>query len=117
MDATHSGLCPRATVRAILYVNFFLFALLVIPATHHWVDRGFFALRSANLEEVFGGLMQVWIVASTLVATMSFALLFWKNRRAGSTVSSIRFDAMLLLTWWILLVGVSAYSFVLGTGG
>ena len=29
----------RTIVRAILYVNFFLFGLFVIPTTHHWIEN------------------------------------------------------------------------------
>jgi hypothetical protein len=116
MDAAHPAMCSRSIVRAILYANFFLFALFVIPTTHHWVDRGFLALKSVNLEEVVGRSMQAWIVVSTIAATVLFGLAFWRNRRAQLSVTSIRLDGILLLTWWIALLGVCAYGFMLGMG-
>ena len=117
MDAAHPALRSRSIVRAILYANFFLFTLFVIPTTHHWVDRGFLALKSVNLEEVVGRSMQAWIVVSTIAATVLFGLAFWRNRRAQLPVTSIRFDGILLLTWWFVLLGVCAYGFMLGMGG
>ncbi len=117
MDAAHPAICSRAIVRAILYANFCLFALFVIPTTRHWVDREFLALRSVNLEEVVGRSMQAWIVASTITATVLFGLVLRKNRRAELSIPSIRLDGILLLAWWIALLGVCAYGFVLGMGG
>jgi predicted membrane protein len=61
--------------------------------------------------------MQVWIVASTILATVLFGLVVWKNRRAASPIRSIRLDGILLLTWWIALLGVCAYGSMLGMGG
>jgi hypothetical protein len=117
MNAASPAMRSRAIVRAILYPNFFLFALFVIPTTHHWVDLGFLAMRSIHLEDAVGRSMQVWIVASTILATVLFGLVVWKNRRAASPIRSIRFDGILLLTWWIALLGVCAYGFMLGMGG
>jgi hypothetical protein len=117
MDATFPGTCARAVIRAILYANFFLFALFVIPTMHHWVDRGFLAMRSIHFEDAVGRSMQVWIVASTILATVLFALFVWKNRGAASPIRSIRFDGILLLTWWIALLGMCAYGYMLGMGG
>ena len=69
----------RNIVRAILYANLFLFALFVIPTTHQWVDRGFLALRSINMEDVVGRSLQGWLVASTIIASALFGLIAWKN--------------------------------------
>jgi hypothetical protein len=117
MDVTHSAVCSRAVLRAILYANFFLFLLFVMPVTHHWVDQGFSALRSVNLEELVGRSMQVWIVGSTIIATFLFGLVFWKNRQKAQPIRSLRFDGILLFTWWVALLAVCAYGFMLGMGG
>lgn len=117
MDAASPAMCSRAIVRAILCANFFLFALFVIPTTHHWVDSGFLAMRSVHLEDAVGRSMQVWIVVSTILATVLYGLVVWKNRRATSPIRSTRFDGILLLVWWIALLGVCAYGFMLGMGG
>ena len=110
-------MCSRAIVRAILSANFFLFALFVIPTTHHFVDRGFLAMRSLHLEDAVGRSMQVWIVVSTILATALYGLVVWKNRRAAAPIRSTRFDGILLLAWWIVLLGVCAFGFMLGMGG
>lgn len=117
MDVAHPAMYSRAILRSILYTNFFLFALFVIPTTHRWVDRWFLALRSINLEDVVGRSLQVWTVASTIIATVLFGMVLWKNRRAALPMRSIRLDGILLLTWWIALLGVCAYAFMLGMGG
>jgi hypothetical protein len=113
MDVAH----PRVFVRAILYANFFLFALFVMPITHHWIDHGFLALKSINLEEVVGRSMQVWIVASTIIATVLFGVMLWKYRRSALPITAVRFEGILLLTWWLTLLGFLAYGFMLGMGG
>jgi hypothetical protein len=61
--------------------------------------------------------MQVWIVASTIIATALFIRMVWKNHRATVPITSVRFEGILLLTWWFLLVGLCAYGFMLGMAG
>ena len=61
--------------------------------------------------------MQVWIVVSTILATALYGLVTWRNRRAASPIRSTRFDGILLLAWWIVLLGVCAFGFMLGMGG
>ena len=119
MDTAHSTMCSRAFLRAILCANFLLSLLFVVPITHNWVDQAFLALRSKSieLEDFVGHSLQVWIVASTIIATVLFGLMLWNNRRATPPVRSIRFDGFLLLTWWLTLLGACAYGFMLGMGG
>jgi hypothetical protein len=119
MDAAHPAMYSRAILRAVLYANFSLLVLFVIPITHHWVDQAFFALRSRSirLEDFVGQSMQVWIVVSTIIATALFGLMLWSSRRAALPVRSIRFEGILLFTWWIALLGACAYGFMLGMGG
>jgi len=117
MRVAHPSTCYRAVVRAVVYANFFLFALFVIPITHQWVDHVFLALRRINLEKVIGRSMQVWIVASTIIATVLFGLMLRKNRRAAMSITPVRFEGILLLLWWLTLLGTCAYGFMLGLGG
>ena len=117
MDTAHPAICSHAFVRTILYANFCLFALFVIPITNHWVDRGFLALRSINMEDVVGRSLQVWIVTSTIIATALFTFVVWKSRRATAPIRALRFEAILLLIWWIIVLGACAYGFMLGMGG
>ena len=81
------------------------------------VDQGFLALRSINMEDVVGRSLQVWLVASTIIATALFGVVGWKNRRATLPAGSIKFEGILLLSWWIIVVGASVYGFALGIGG
>ena len=117
VDTEHPMTYSRNIVRAILYANLFLFALFVIPTTHHWVDRAFFALRSINMEDVVGRSLQGWLVASTVIATALFGLIAWKNGRATMPVRSFKLEGILLLGWWIVVLGACAYGFMVGMGG
>jgi hypothetical protein len=112
-------MCSRSIIRAVLCANLFLFVLFVIPVTHHWVDQGFRALRaiSNDVENVAGRSLQVWLVTSTVIATGLFGVVAWKNRRGGRPVRSLKFEGILLVTWWIIVVGACAYGFMLGMGG
>jgi hypothetical protein len=110
-------MCSRSIIRAILYANFLLFALFVIPLTHHWVDRGFLALRSIDIEDFAGRVLQVWLVGSTIIASGLFGLIVWQNRRATLTARPLKFEGILLLTWWIIVIGACVFGFVLGMGG
>ena len=117
MEAASALPRSRAIVRAILCANFLLFALSVIPVTDTWVDRQFLALRSLGFEDVAGRFLQVWIVGSTILATALFGLIVWKNRRGALAVRPIRFEGILLLLWWLVVLGSCLYGFVLGMAG
>ena len=54
---------------------------------------------------------------STIVATALFGLLLWKNRRTTPPIRSLRFEAILPLNWWIMVLGAYAYGFMLGMAG
>lgn len=110
----------RKTMRLILLINFLLFGLFVVPVTNHWIDKGLWALRSINLEDPVGWSLQIWLVGSTLVATALFGRMLWKKRRVTSAEvpsASLRFEGILLLAWWLVVLGASAYGFMLGMGG
>jgi hypothetical protein len=104
----------------MMLLNFFFFALFVIPPTHRWIDRGFLVLRAIHLEEPVGWSLQVWLVGSTLVATVLLGIMFWRKRRAvaaGLPSEPIRLEGMLVGGWWLIVIGVCAYAFMLGMGG
>src|SRR5215470_18809415 len=105
MDVTHPAMCSRAVLRTILYTNFILFFLFVVPITHRWIDHGFFILRALHLEDLIGRSMQVWIVGSTILATVIFGLAFWRSRQSAAA-RSLRFEGILLFTWWFALLAV-----------
>jgi hypothetical protein len=110
----------RKIIRLVTLVNFSIFVLLVIPVAHRWVDRGFLALRAINLEDPVGWSLQIWLVVSTLVITTLFGQMVWKNRRAtsaGLAVSPLKYEGMLVLTWWLVVLGACAYGYMLGMGG
>ena len=54
------------------------------------------------MEDVVGRSLQVWLVASTIIATALFGLVGWKNRRATLPAGSIKFPAGILRTGGLL---------------
>jgi hypothetical protein len=69
------------------------------------------------MEGVVGRSLQVWLVASTIIATALFSLVGWKNRRDTLPARSLKFDGFLLLSWWMIVIGACVYGFALGMGG
>jgi len=69
------------------------------------------------MEDVVGRTLQVWLVASTITATALFGQVGWKNRRATPPTQSLKFEGIMLLSWWIVVIGACVYGFVLGMGG
>jgi hypothetical protein len=70
-----------------------------------------------NIEDLVGRSLQAWLVGSTILATALFGLIAWKTRRATVPARSLKVEGILLLSWWIIVVGACAYGFVLGMGG
>jgi hypothetical protein len=42
---------------------------------------------------------------SAIVATALFGLIAWKNRRTTMPARSVKLEGILLLSWWIIVVG------------
>jgi hypothetical protein len=111
---------PRKAIRWITAFNFTVLAFFLITPAHTWIDRTFFALRSIHLEEPVGVSLQIWLVASTLFATVLLGRIIWLKRRAeseGLPSFSLILEATLLVAWWLTVLGASAYGFMLGIGG
>jgi hypothetical protein len=82
------------------------------------VDIGWIGLRlSARQNVTADHRLQVWLLASTLIATALFGLMLWNNRRGELPIRSIRFEGVLLIMWWITLLGACAYAYMEGMGG
>jgi len=94
--------------------------LFILPTTRRWIDRGFLALKAINLEDPVGWSLQVWLVGSTLVATVLLGTMFWRKQRAvavGLPSEPLRLEGILVAAWWLIVIGASAYAFMLGMGG
>jgi hypothetical protein len=110
----------RGAMRIILLINFTLLGLFVIPPAHRWVDRLFLAMRAIHSEQLAGRSLQIWILGSTVLATALFGWMVWKQRKAmfaGISSPQLSFEGILLLPWWVVLLGICAYGFALGMGG
>jgi hypothetical protein len=117
-EETFSG--SRKAIRLIMLVDYLIFGLFVIPPAHRWIDRGFLALKSISLEDPVGWSLQGWLLGSTVVATALFGRMAWKKWRAvsaGMVAAPLRFEGILLLAWWLVVLGACAYGFMLGMGG
>ena len=115
---TFSG--SRRAVRLITLFNLLVFALFVIPPAHRAVDRAFLALRSVHFEEPAGYSLEIWLVGSTLAATVLLGRLMWRRRRAisaGLPSVSLTLETTLVAAWWLAALGACAYGFLLGMGG
>jgi hypothetical protein len=84
------------------------------PGSSHELDL---KLRRLGIENIIGRGMQFWFVASTIIATALFGFVLWKNRREALPITSVRFEGIMLLSWWLALLGICAYFFMLGMGG
>jgi hypothetical protein len=103
--------------RLLVIINFALLSLLLGPGRSHEFDL---ALRRAGIEDVIGRSFQIWIVSSTILSTTAFAFTAYrkvKTSASDTALPSIRLDAVLLLAWWLAIIGFLAYGFMLGMGG
>jgi hypothetical protein len=106
-------------IRFIMGINFIFFVAMVVPFTHHWIDRGFLALKSRDMENIVGRSLQVWLIASTLVATILFGIALWRRRRAlvaGFAAEQLVLETILTTSWWLVVLGACAYGYMLGMG-
>ena len=89
---------------------------LIGPGNSHKLDL---ALRKAGVANLITLSLQVWVVGSTILATVLFARSLVKKSDAGSAKlsSPMTLDWVLLLTWWALLVLLCLYAFMAGMGG
>ncbi|PYY12397.1 MAG: hypothetical protein DMG69_01310 [Acidobacteria bacterium] len=102
-------------LRVLIGINFAILLIMISPVG---TSREFYKAtrNSAFADEVFRSI-QVWVVASTLIATILFGRILWKLRRAALAIAAVRFEAILLLAWWLTLLLLGAYGFMLGMGG
>ncbi len=113
-----AGETIRKAARVITFLvlaNFVLLLLLLGPGRSHELDL---TLRRAGVEELIGRAFQVWILSSTTLATALFAFIVWKKLRIHEpALPRIRLEGVLLLAWWVTILGFLAYGFMLGMGG
>ena len=110
----------RTIIRLTMWVNLSLFILFVVPLTNHWINRGFRTLKTFNLKEPVGRSLQIWLVGSTVCATVLLAQILWKKRKplpVGSPYVSVVLEGTLVAAWWVVVLGACAYGFMLGMAG
>jgi len=109
---------PPNAVRVIVVVNFILLALCVVPGTRSVMELIF---RTLERYPPLPWFFDVWMVGSTIIATGLLAWRFVRGRKAGpvslTQSEGMTLDSVLLLAWWLTLLGICMYAFMLGTGG
>lgn len=104
-------------ITVLVIVNFVLLLVSLGPGRNHNIDL---ALRNAGVEDLIGRLWQVWTIASTLVASVLFAIVLWRRRNTPelkAVSSTVGLEGVLLLAWWATICGLLTYGLVLGTSG
>ena len=102
-------------VRIPIIINFVILLLLISPVgTSHEFYK---ANRESDWLQAVLTSIQVWVVTSTIIATLLFAFMLWKTYRAGLLVRSVRFEGILLLAWWLTILAACAFAFMMGMGG
>ena len=108
----------RLAIRAICLANCLLvilfFALQNFARQHE-------ALFRAILTDAVVLAIQLWVLASTLFATVAFGRDLLKRSRAAApaepTPTAVALDGLFLLTWWMALLAVCLWAFMLGRSG
>jgi hypothetical protein len=103
--------------RFVLIANFIVMACLIGPGSSHafYVD-----LKRSGLAVAFVTSVQVWLVGSTVIATLLFARRVWirkftKFPEGTSAFSSL--DLALFIAWWSVVVVLFMYALSMGAGG
>jgi hypothetical protein len=104
----------RKAIRIISAINFSFLVLVIIPFTNHWMNRGLRALRGYNLEKPVGRSLQVWLVGSTLLATCLLGFTLWRSRKIAARGLGI--EVIMVVSWWLIVLGACAYGYMLGMG-
>src|SRR3954466_16420108 len=99
---------PRGAclLKILIAINFVILLVLISPVgTSHELYK---AYRESALLQGVTTFIQIWVVASTIVATVLFGFMLWKAHRAGLSVRSLRFEGILLLAWWVTILAACA---------
>ncbi len=105
----------RMIVRVTTLLDFFLALLIVVPVAHRSVDRGLHALRGLGLEDLVGWAIPIWILGSTILATLLYVWILWRQPKVLSS-ARLSLEGKLIIAWWITLSTLVIYGYSLGTG-
>ena len=106
---------PKLVI-TLLIINFLLLILAMGPGSSRDL---YIAMKRAGISDLLGHLFQVWVVGSTLVATITFPVILCKNWNmpAEAAIRGVALAGTLLLLWWLALFGIFVYGSALGAGG
>ena len=100
-------------VTAIVLINVALMAAMLTPWSRNWNVR----LKREGLDASVTLALQLWILASTLSATVSFVWRRVKETRLSYNANPMTFDGMFLAAWWTVLILLCIYFLGMGAGG
>jgi hypothetical protein len=100
-------------VSAIVLLNVALLVALLLPWSRNWD----LALRRAGLDAAVILAFQLWVLGSTLLATVSFVWRRVRETRLRYNGNPMTFDGVFLAAWWTVLVLLSLYALGMGAGG
>ena len=100
-------------VTAIVLINVALLVALVLPWSRNW----YLALKREGLDESVILAFQLWVVGSTLLATVSFVWRRVKETKLRYNANPMTFDGMFLAAWWTVLILMCLCALGMGAGG
>jgi len=122
---TAAGVAPSGkgltATRIITLINFLVLCLIVWPLNAKEEEKVLNVLRRTGTGDLVLGALQVWVVASTLIATVLLLRRIVGRSRGvrplHAASKGLVVDTVLLVAWWVVLVGMCAYAFMLGMAG
>ncbi len=112
-DSTEGSRKRPTWVTAIVLLNFALLASLLLPWSHNW----YIALKREGLDSSVILAFQLWVLGSTLLATVFFVWRRAKETRFRYNANPMTFDGMFLAAWWTVIVLLCLYFLGIGAGG
>jgi hypothetical protein len=100
-------------VTAIVLINVALLAALLLPWSRNWD----LAMKRRGLDASVILAFQMWVLGSTLLATVSFVWRRVKETKLRYNANPMTFDGMFLAAWWTVLILLCLYGLGLGAGG
>jgi hypothetical protein len=112
-DSTEGNRKRLTWVTAVVLLNFALLAALLLPWSRNWD----LALKREGLDATVALAFQLWLLGSTLIATVFFVWRRAKETRFHYNGNPMTIDGVFLAVWWTVLVLGILYGLGLGAGG
>jgi len=111
--STQRGRTRPTWVTAIVLINVALLVALLLPWSRNWD----LTLRRKGLDASVIFAFRLWVLGSTLLATVSFVWRRVKETKLRYNANPMTFDGIFLATWWAVLILLCLYGLGMGAGG